>query len=85
MENEYMINEEVMETEVETEEVATEKSGIGTGKVLLIGAGLAVAAAAAVKFGKSVYAKVKAKKELRKPTAGQEVEVTDEDIEEVTK
>lgn len=85
MENEYMNYEETMETEVETEEVETEKSGIGTGKALLIGAGLAAAAVAAVKFGKSMYAKIKVKKELRRPAEGDEVEVTDEDIEEITK
>lgn len=78
MENEYM-NEEVMETEVETEEVKTERTGISTGKVLLIGAGLAVATAAAVKFGRSVYAKVKAKRELRKADEDDAVEETDED------
>lgn len=83
MENEYM-NEEVMETEVETEEVETERTGISTGKVLLIGAGLAVATAAAVKFGKSVYAKVKAKRALRKPNEDDDIEVTDEDIEDIT-
>lgn len=83
MENEYM-NEEVMENDVETEEVETERTGISTGKVLLIGAGLAVATTAAVKFGKSVYAKIKAKKALRKPNEDDNFEVAEEDIEDVT-
>lgn len=74
-----MNDEEMMETEVETEEVETEKSGISTGKVLLIGAGLAVATAAAVKFGKSVYAKLKAKKDSRKADEEDFADVNEEE------
>lgn len=59
MENEIMnYEEEVMEPEIETEE----KSGIGTGAAMLIGAGLTLAAGAIVKFGKKLVEKCKAKK-----------------------
>lgn len=59
MENEIMnYEEEVMEPEIETEE----KSGIGTGAAMLIGAGLTLAVGAIVKFGKKLVEKCKAKK-----------------------
>ena len=59
MENEIMnYEEEVMEPEIETEE----KSGIGTGAAMLLGAGLTLAVGAMVKFGKKLVEKCKAKK-----------------------
>ena len=59
MENEIMnYEEEVMEPEIETEE----KSGIGTGAAMLLGAGLTLAIGAIVKFGKKLVEKCKAKK-----------------------
>ena len=65
-------------------EVETEESGIGAGMVALIATGAVAACAAAVHWGKKAWAKHKAKKELRKPNEDQPVEVTDEDIEEIT-
>lgn len=79
--------------EIETEEtieemypveVETEESGIGAGMVALICAGGAAAIAAAVHWGKKAWANHKAKKALRKPDEDKLVEITDEDIEEVT-
>ena len=59
MENEIMnYEEEVMEPEIETEE----KSGIGIGAAMLLGAGLTLAVGAIVKFGKKLVEKCKAKK-----------------------
>lgn len=77
--NEIMINEEVevMDNNI----VADEGSGIGTGMAMLIGAGLAFAVGGAVKLGKKLIAKAKAKKELKKPD--REVLVDDEDLEEI--
>lgn len=77
--NEIMINEdiEVMDDTI----VAEDGSGIGTGMAMLIGAGLAFAVGGAVKLGKKLYAKAKAKKELKKPE--KEVLVEDEDLEEI--
>lgn len=83
MENEIMDYEENMETMVYPEEVETEDSGMSTGKVVLLGAGVALATAAIVKLGKKLYAKAKARKELRKPDQDKIIEVTDEDIETI--
>ena len=86
MEDEIMNTEdEVMDTEIATTEVEPEETGMGTGVAMLIGAGLTLAVGAAVKVGKKLYAKYKAKKELRKPNDDDVVEVTDEGIENVTK
>ena len=86
MEDEIMNTEdEVMDTEIATAEAEPEETGMGTGVAMLIGAGLTLAVGAAVKVGKKVYAKYKAKKELRKPNDDDVVEVSDEDIENVTK
>lgn len=76
MDNEIMNYDEAMETEVENDEVETEKSGMGTGVAMLVGAGLTAATVAAVKLGKKVIAKFKARKE--------DQETIDEDFEEVT-
>lgn len=84
MENEIMDYEEIMEPEVEIDEVETE-SGMNVGMAVLIGAGLTAAGVAAVKLGKKLYAKIKAHKELRQPDEDDIVEVTDEDIESITK
>ena len=85
MEDEIMNTEEVMDTEVDTVEAEPEETGMGTGVAMLIGAGLTIAVGAAVKVGKKVYAKYKAKKALRKPDDDNVVEVSDEDIENITK
>lgn len=60
MENEELVNYEEMDPEVETE---PEDSGMSTGVAMMIGAGLAVAATAAIKLGKKIISKIKAKKE----------------------
>ena len=59
MENEELVNYEEMDPEVETE---SEDSGMSTGVAMMIGAGLAVAVAAAIKLGKKIIS-IKAKKE----------------------
>ena len=84
MENEIMNYEDVMDTEIDVTEMVTEDSGIGTGMAMLIGAGLTLATTAIVRLGKKAYAAYKAKKELRQPEEGEIVEVTEEQIEEVT-
>lgn len=76
MENEVMNYDEAMETEVENDIVETEDSGMSTGVAMLIGAGLTAASVAAVKLGKKVIAKFKARKENQ--------EAVEEDFEEVT-
>lgn len=85
MENEVMNYEEEMIPEVETYEMESEGSGLSTGVAMLIGAGLTAASVAAVKLGKNLYAKFKAKKELRLFDEDDAVEVTDEDVMSVTK
>ena len=77
--NEIMINEEVevMDDAI----VADNGSGIGTGMAMLIGAGLAFAVGGAVKLGKKLYTKAKAKRELKKPD--KEILVEEEDLEEI--
>ena len=69
MEDEMNYVEETMEPEVETEEVETEESGMGTGVAMLIGAGLAFASTAIVKLGKKAYETFKAKKEAKETEA----------------
>lgn len=67
MENEIMdYEEEVMDPEVEIDETETERSGMGTGAAMLLGAGLTIATGAVIKLGKKLYAACKAKKEQRK-------------------
>jgi hypothetical protein len=86
MENEIMnYEEEVMENEVDVFEAEHEESGIGTGLAILIGAGITAAGVAVVGLGKKLWAKHKAKKELRLVDEDDFVEVTDERVEEVTK
>lgn len=77
MENEMNYVEETMEPEVETEEVETEETGMGTGVAMLIGAGLAFASTAIVKLGKKAYDTYKAKKEAEE-TEEVETEETEE-------
>lgn len=85
MENEIMdYEEEVMEPEVEIDEVEGD-SGMSAGVAVLIGAGVTAAGIAAVKLGKKLYAKIKAHKEVRQPDEDDIVEVTDEDVMNVTK
>lgn len=79
MENkDFMIEEqEVMETEVETNE---EKSGLSSATAMAIGAGLTLLGIAAVKGVKKLIAKRKAKKELNAGVIeGTCTDVTDED------
>ena len=77
--NEIMEMNEVMDCEViETED---ERSGLSTGGAIAVGVILTAAVAGVVKLGKTVWAKYKAHKELRKPE--HDVECSDEDIEEV--
>ncbi len=76
MENEVMNYDEAMETEVENDVVETEDSGMSTGVAMLIGAGLTAASVAAVKLGKKVIARFKARKE--------DQETVEEDFEDVT-
>ena len=86
MENEIMNYEnEVMENEVDIYEMESEKSGIGTGLAMLIGAGITAAGVAAVGLAKKFIAKRKADKELRLVDEDDFVEVTDEQVESVTK
>lgn len=73
-ENEIM---EMNEVEVTEEpEVVEEHTGIGTGLAMLIGSGLTLAAIAAVKKGKKVWERYKAKKEVAEVT-GDEAETID--------
>lgn len=83
MENEIMnYEDEAMDVEV----VETEGGqGISTGAAIAIGAGLTLAATAVVKLVKKGIAAYKAKKALKKPAEGEDIEPTDEQIEEVTK
>lgn len=76
MENEVMNYDEAMETEVENDVVETEDSGMSTGVAMLIGAGLTAASVAAVKLGKKIIARFKARKE--------DQETVEEDFEDVT-
>ena len=76
MENEMNYVEETMEPEEEIEEVETEESGMGTGVAMLIGAGLAFASTAIVKFGKKAYEAKKEAKETEEVEA-EETEETD--------
>lgn len=80
MENEELVNYEEMDPEVETE---SEDSGMSTGVAMMIGAGLAVAATAAIKLGKKIISKIKAKKE---PEDGRDFVIpSDEELNNVTK
>ena len=79
-----IMNEEIA-NEDDVIEMEPEETGMGAGMAMLIGAGLTLAVGAGIKVGKNVYAKIKARKELRKPADDQCIEVTDEDIEEITK
>ena len=86
MENEIMNYEnEVMENEVDICEMESEESGIGTGMAMLIGAGITAAGVAVVGLGKKLWAKHKAKKELRLVKEEDFVDMSDERVEEVTK
>lgn len=80
MENELMTMEEneIMDDAV----VAEEKSGIGTGAAMLIGAGLTLAVTACVKLAKKGIKAIKAKKEA-KNAKGDYVQVDDEPEEDV--
>ena len=72
--------EEEMNPEVEVE---SEDSGMSTGVAMMIGAGLAVAATAAIKLGKKIISKIKTKKE---PEDGRDFVIpSDEELNNVTK
>ena len=86
MENEIMDYEgEAMEPEVEIAECDSERTGIGTGVAMLIGAGLTLAVTAAVKFGKKQIAKLRAKKAVEEADAHDFVTVDDEEGPDVAK
>jgi hypothetical protein len=85
MENNEMIYEEVLDSAVEVTEIDTGNSKIGTGTALVIGVGAALATTAIVKLAKNLWAKHKAKKEVRLVGEAEAVEVTDEEIDSVTK
>lgn len=74
---------EAMENEADIVETEPAETGISTGKALLIGVGVAAAITAAVKLGKKLWAKHKAKKELRLVDDGDVIEPTDEEIMEL--
>ena len=63
-----MENREMIEIEETTEEMeeANERSGMSTGKAILIGAGLGLAITAGIKFARKKIAEHKAKKEQAK-------------------
>ena len=70
----------------EEEVMEPEETGMSTGVAMLIGAGLTVAAAAAVKLGKKLVAKFRAKKALEDTTDDRDFVIpSDEEIEDVTK
>lgn len=86
MENEIMnYEDDVMENEVEVFEMEPEESGISTGLAMLIGAGITAASVAVVGLGKKWIANRKAKKELRLVDEDDFVEVTDEQVDKITK
>lgn len=77
--------EEVMDPE-EATEVESEETGMSTGVAMLIGAGLTVAVTAAVKLGKKLVAKFRAKKALGDTTDERDFVIpSDEEIDDVTK
>lgn len=80
-----IMNEEVMDTNMDTIDMEPEDTGMSTGVAILIGAGITLAVGAAVKLGKKGIGYIKAKKALRKPEEGSEIEVTDDDIKKVAK
>ena len=63
-----MEEREMIEIEETTEEMeeANERSGMSTGKAILIGAGLGLAVTAGIKFARKKWAEHKAKKEASK-------------------
>lgn len=78
MGNENMkYEEEVMDTEIDYDEVETERSGMSAGVAVLIGAGLTAAGIAAVKLGKKALAKIRARKEVKETEDDDVVEVDD--------
>lgn len=86
MENEVMNCEEELNPEVEAYEMESEGSGLSAGVAMLIGAGLTAASVAAVKLGKKLYAKVKAKKEAEDYADEHDFVVpSDEEIDDVIK
>lgn len=80
-----IMNEEVMDTNMDPIDMEPEDTGMSTGVAILIGAGIILAVGAAVKLGKKGINCIKAKKALRKPEEGSEIEVTDDDIKKVAK
>ena len=78
-----MENNEIMNEGFEMVEdvVMDNNTGFGTGKAMLIGAGLTIAVCAGIKLAKKAYQNYKAKKELRRPD--KETLVEESDIEHV--
>ena len=86
MENEIMNYEnEVNETQVDIYEMEPEESGIGTGLAMLIGAGITAAGVAVVGLAKKLWKNHKANKEVRLVDENDFVEVTEEQIQNITK
>lgn len=77
--------DEIMDNEIACIETEAEGSSMSTGAAMLIGAGLTLAVTATVKLAKKLVAKHKAKKELKLVKEDDFVEVTDEQINEITK
>ena len=79
------ITNEIMEVEeielLEGEVIDSDNTDISTGVAVLIGAAATAAVVGAVKLGKKVYAKIKAKREAAKDEA-EIVEVSDDEKEE---
>jgi hypothetical protein len=80
MENEIMNYEEI---ELMDEGLEEARSGMSTGGAVLLGVGLAAAGVAVGKLIKWAVGKRKAHKELKQPD--QDIEVSEEDLEKVTK
>lgn len=80
MENEIMEYEEAMD-DIDVIETEPESSGVSAGVAMLIGAGVTAVSIAAVKLGKKLIAKVKARKEARESDEHDFVDVSDEDDE----
>ena len=83
MENTEMMEVQEMDNALESEVMVEEHSGMSTGVAVLLGAAATAATVAIVKLGKKVWANITAQKQLRHPD--HEVEVTEDDIETVTK
>ena len=76
MENNELMNVENIEI-IDAEVIDDEKTGLGTGVAMLIGAGLTLAVGAGVKFVKKCVAAHKAKKALQEIKANADEDADD--------